>query len=134
MKYLYLPKKKTFISQTLIGSFGAIIDIFIFSIIINFLSFEISFLIGVSLAVLINYLLTIKYSFHSLKKNKTKKSEILFFYISYFFTAIIQYSIIKSMTSLNIDPIISKPFAILIAFIFSFFLKWLFVFGKESEM
>ena len=130
---ILFPKKSTVISQTIIGSTGAIIDIAVFSALIQYFSFAIAFLIGFSLAVMFNYYLTIKYSFKSLTKRKTRKEELFYFWITYLITGTTQYISIYILQIMNIDFIISKGIGILVAYALSFFLKWLLVFGKNSE-
>ena len=129
-----IPKKSTVITQTIIGSVGAIIDLIIFSILLQYFSIEIAFISGFTVAIIINYILTIKYSFKSLEKRKTRKSELIFFCISCSLTGLVQYSILYLLQNLNIDFITSKATSILISYILSFSLKWLFVFGKDSEI
>lgn len=133
MNSFRIPKKLTFFKQVLIGAVGAIVDLIILLVLSNFLLFELSFLIGITIAILINYILTINYSFKSLNKITTKKKELFFYYISYCTTIIIQFLVIYGLQKLNYDLLISKLVAISLAFAITFSLKFYFIFGQDSE-
>lgn len=127
------PKNSTFFSQVIIGAIGAAIDFSILIVLSKYILFEIAFLIGVTVAIFVNYLLTIKYSFKSLNKIKTRTNEITFYYLSYCITVLVQILVIYGLQKLNLDIIFSKLFAICSGFIISFILKFFFIFGIDSE-
>ena len=133
MKILPVPKTSTLFSQIIIGMIGAIVDFVILIILLKFLKFEIAFFIGISFAIFVNYVLTIKYSFKSLNKIKKKKNEVIYYYLSYCATILTQILVIYGLQNLGLDIVYSKIIAIAASFLISFYLKFIIIFGKNSE-
>lgn len=133
MKFTIFPKINTIYSQILIGFMGGVVDFALLIILSKVMSFEFAFIIGISVAILINYFFTIKYSFKTLSKFKKKEVEIFNYYISYFFTILIQITIMYILNFFSINLIIGKIVAIFCGFTFSILLKFHFIFGKKSE-
>ena len=134
MKFPTLPKIKTLYSQIIIGFVGGIIDFALLMVLSKFINFVLAFLVGISIAILINYVLTIRYSFKSLSKFETKEFEIFNYYIGYIFTISIQIIIMYIFNFFNFNLMIGKIVAIICGFVFSILLKFYFIFGKDSEL
>jgi putative flippase GtrA len=128
-----LPKARSYISQILIGSIGAIIDLIFFSILSNFFHLYISFLLSIFLAIAINYYLTIRHTFQSKSLYKSLKTEKVLFFTSYIIVIIFQALIIILLTNLQYNLMLSKFIAICFGFVISFYFKWFFIFGTKSE-
>ena len=124
MKFPTLPKIKTLYSQIIIGFVGGIIDFALLMILSKFINFVLAFLVGISIAILINYVLTIRYSFKSLSKFETKEFEIFNYYIGYIFTISIQIIIMYIFNFFNFNLMIGKIVAIICGFVFSILLKF----------
>ena len=121
------------LSQSWIGLASAIVDIGFLIILTIHYNDAIAFSIGFLFGTLTNYFLTIKYSFNSKHKIKSAKNELFFFLITYIFAASLQIIIIKIFYLFNLSIFLSKPVGVVVVFVFTLLIKWIYIFGIGSE-
>ncbi len=128
-----IPKLSTLVTQLMAGGVGAATDFALFVVLINFVGITSAFLMGIVAAILVNYGLSIKYSFNSRTKFSSQNVEIVLFFGFYLLTILIQSLAMLSLTGIGVSIWLAKILAIASGFFFSLSFKFFFVFGPSSE-